>query len=164
METVVWSSGAGLPIDTVSANGRGFIATGNGDLTSYPPLNNSVDFGESILRYDLSNGGFAIADAFTSFNQSGLTGSDLDQGSGGVLMLPDQGRDLYTRAWSRWARTARILVLNRDKLNGYAGSRRRVQYQCRAGYYRRAAAGLRLMEHALPTGTGMSICGLRETP
>ena len=55
----VWMSGAGLPIDTVSANGRAFLATGNGDMTSYPPLTSNVDYGESILRYDLSNGGFA---------------------------------------------------------------------------------------------------------
>ena len=86
----IWGAGAGLPIDTVSANGRAFLATGNGDLTCYPPLTNSVDYGESILRYDLSNGGFAISDAFTDYNQSSLTGADLDQGSGGVLMLPDQ--------------------------------------------------------------------------
>ena len=117
----VWSSGAGFPIDTVSANGRGFIVTGNGDLTSYPPLSNNVDFGESILRYDLSNGGFAISDAFTSYNQSSLTGSDLDQGSGGILMLPDQP-GTYPHELVQVGKEARILVLNRDGLNGYAGS------------------------------------------
>ena len=68
----VWMSGAGLPIDTVSANGRAFLATGNGDMTTYPPLSSSVDYGESVLRYDLSNGGFAISDAFTDVQSIGI--------------------------------------------------------------------------------------------
>ncbi len=117
----IWGSGAGFPIDTVSANGRAFLATGNGDFTTYPPLSNSVDFGESILRYDLTNGGFAISDAFTTFNQSSLTGSDLDLGSGGILMLPDQP-GTYAHELVQVGKEGRILVLNRDKLNGYAGS------------------------------------------
>ena len=117
----IWSSGAGFPIDTVSANGRAFLVTGNGDLTSYPPLTNNVDFGESILRYDLSNGGFAISDAFTSFNADSLTASDLDQGSGGVLLLPDQPGP-YPHLLIQVGKQGRIVVLNRDKLNGYVGS------------------------------------------
>ena len=116
----VWSSGAGFPIDTVSANGRLFLVTGNGDLSSYPPLSNNVDFGESILRYDLSNNGLAITDAFTSFNQAALSGSDLDQGGGGVLILPDQP-GTYPHLLVQVGKEGRILVLNRDNLNGYAG-------------------------------------------
>ncbi len=114
-------AGAGLPIDTVSANGRAFLATGNGDMTSYPPLTNSVDYGESVLRYDLSNGGFAISDAFTDYNQSSLTGSDLDQGSGGVLLLPDQP-GAHAHELIQVGKEGRILVINRDGLGGYAGS------------------------------------------
>ncbi len=117
----VWMAGAGLPIDTVSANGRAFLATGNGDMTSYPPLSNNVDYGESVLRYDLSNGGFAISDAFTAYNQSSLTGSDLDQGSGGVLLLPDQP-GAHAHELIQVGKEGRILVINRDGLGGYAGS------------------------------------------
>ncbi|MGB8538124.1 MAG: chitobiase/beta-hexosaminidase C-terminal domain-containing protein, partial [Acidobacteriaceae bacterium] len=117
----VWGSGEGLPIDTVSVNGRAFLATGNGDMTSYPPLTNSVDYGESVLRYDLSNGGFAISDAFTAYNQSSLTGGDLDQGSGGVLLLPDQP-GAHAHELIQVGKEGRILVINRDNLGGYAGS------------------------------------------
>ncbi len=117
----VWGAGAGFPIDTVSANGRAFLATGNGDWTSYPPLTTSVDYGESILRFDLSNGGFAISDAFTDFNQASLTAGDDDQGSGGVLMLPNQP-GTYPHLLVQVGKEGRILVLNRDSLGGYVGS------------------------------------------
>ncbi|MGA3223159.1 MAG: chitobiase/beta-hexosaminidase C-terminal domain-containing protein [Acidobacteriaceae bacterium] len=113
-----WMSGAGFAMDTVSANGRAFLATGNGDFTSYPPLTSSVDFGESILRYDLSNGGFAISDAFTDFNQAKLTSQDLDQGSGGIVVLPNQS-GTHPHLLVQVGKEGRILVLNRDGLGGY---------------------------------------------
>ena len=116
----IWMSGAGIPFDTVTPNGRAFIVTSNGDLTSYPPLTNNVDYGESILRYDLSNGGFAISDAFTTFNQSALTGADLDQGAAGILLLPDQPGP-HPHLLVQVGKEGRILVLNRDGLGGYAG-------------------------------------------
>ncbi len=116
----IWGAGAGFPIDTVSANGRAFLVTGNGDWTSYPPLTNSVDYGESILRFDLSNGGFAISDAFTDFNQSSLSGADLDQGSGGILLLPNQP-GTYPHLLVQVGKEGRILVINRDSLGGYVG-------------------------------------------
>ena len=114
----IWGAGAGFPIDTVTANGRAFLSTGNGDFTSYPPLTNSVDYGESILRFDLSSGGFAISDAFTDFNQATLTSEDEDQGSGGVLMLPNQP-GTYPHLLVQIGKEGRILVLNRDALGGY---------------------------------------------
>ena len=116
----IWMSGAGLPIDTVTPNGRAFVVTSNGDFTSYPPLTNNVDYGESILRYDLSNGGFAISDAFTAFNQAALTGADLDQGAAGILLLPDQP-GAHTHILVQVGKEGRILVLNRDNLGGYLG-------------------------------------------
>ena len=115
----VWMAGAGFPIDTVSANGRAFLATGNGDYTAYPPLTSNVDYGDSVLRFDLSNGGFTPTSAFTPFNQSSLNGADLDQGSGGVLLLPDQAGP-YPHLLIQVGKEGRILVLNRDNLNGYA--------------------------------------------
>ena len=116
----IWMSGAGLPIDTNSANGRAYVVMGNGDYTSYPPLSNNVDYGDSIVRYDLASGGFAVSDAFTPYNQASLTGGDVDQGSGGILILPDQP-GAHPHELVQVGKEARILVLNRDSLGGYAG-------------------------------------------
>lgn len=86
----IWAPG-GLPIDTVSPNGRLFLSAGNGSYSSYPPLSSNVNFGNSIVRLDLvGDGTFTPGSAFTPFNQATLTNGDSDQGAGGVLILPDQ--------------------------------------------------------------------------
>lgn len=116
----VWMSGAGLFIDTVDPNGRGFLMTGNGDFTPYAvPPSTLTDYGNSILRLDLSNGAITVSDAFTPFNQSTLNTHDRDLGSGGMVLLPDQPgahpHELVTAG-----KDGRILVLDRDNLGGYA--------------------------------------------
>jgi len=115
----VWEGGAGLPIDNGGTAGRMFLTTGNGTYSSYPPFNESNELGESILDIDLTNGGLTVTDAFTSFNQAKLTSSDADQGSGGILMVPDQ-QGANPHIMVQAGKEGRILVLNRDHLGGYA--------------------------------------------
>ncbi len=115
----VWQAGAGMPIDTTVPGGRMFFATGNGTFSTYPPFNASSEFGDSIVSIDLSNGGLSPVDAFTPYNQAKLSSADLDQGSGGVLMLPDQ-QGANPHILLQAGKEGRILVLNRDNLGGYA--------------------------------------------
>jgi hypothetical protein len=115
----IWASGAGLPIDTITPNGRLFAVAGNGDYTSYPPVSSSVDYSNSVLRFDLTGGLLTPTDAFTPFNQATLTATDVDQGSGGILMLPDQA-GAYPHELVQVGKEGRILVLDRDDLGGYA--------------------------------------------
>jgi hypothetical protein len=117
----VWASGAGMPIDNGGAGGRMFLATGNGTYATYPPLNASSEFGNSVVAFDLSNGGLKATDAFTSFNQAWLTSQDLDLGSGGILMLPDQ-QGTHPHILVQGGKQGRIVVLNRDSLGGYAAA------------------------------------------
>src|SRR3984885_3395677 len=86
----VWSSGAGMPIDTSVPGGRMFFVTGNGTFSAYPPFTASSEFGDSIVAIDLSHGGLTPVDAFTPYNQAKLSSADLDQGSGGILMFSGQ--------------------------------------------------------------------------
>ena len=72
------------------AGGRMFVATGNGTFSTYPPFNADIELGEGVIDFSLANGGLTPTDAFTSFNATTLNSGDLDQGSGGLLMVPDQ--------------------------------------------------------------------------
>ena len=76
----IWMSGAGIAAD---ANGNIFTAVGNG---SY----GATDLGDSILKLALSGNKISLSDYFTPFDQGIDDASDLDVGSGGVLLLPDQ--------------------------------------------------------------------------
>ncbi len=115
----VWQAGAGMPIDTSVPGGRMFLATGNGTFSTYPPFTANSEFGDSIVAIDLSNGGLTPVDAFTPYNQAKLSSADLDQGSGGILMLPDQ-QGANPHILLQAGKEGRILVLNRDQLGGYA--------------------------------------------
>jgi hypothetical protein len=74
----IWGSGAGLPIDDDVAGGRMFVSTGNGTHTTVPPFSASTEFGESIVTFNLANGGLTPTDSFTSYNHQDLNDADLD--------------------------------------------------------------------------------------
>ena len=104
-----WMSGAGFAAD---ANGNIFGATGNGTFSQSNPL----ELGDSILRFNFSNGILSLTDYFTPFNQSSLSGSaDNDLGSGGVLLLPDQAGS-HPHVLVQASKEGRIYVVDRDQL------------------------------------------------
>ena len=115
----IWAAGAGLPIDQGPNFDRLFFVTGNGTYGGYPPITSASDFGDSVVTVNLANGNLTAVDAFTVFNQSTLSAADMDQGSGGVLILPDQVGP-YPHILIQVGKEGRILVLNRDNLGGYA--------------------------------------------
>jgi hypothetical protein len=83
IQSGIWMSGSGPAAD---ATGNIYFATGNGtfDLTS-----SGADYGDSIVKLAAPSGGtFAVSSYFTPMSQASLNGSDGDQGSGGVLLLP----------------------------------------------------------------------------
>ena len=117
----IWASGAGLPIDDDASGGRMFVVTGNNgpnDFTSLPPFNSSSQLGESVVDFSLANGGLAATEAFTSYNAEKLDDGDLDQGAGGILMVPDQD-GAHPHILVQAGKEGRLLVLNRDNLGGY---------------------------------------------
>jgi Chitobiase/beta-hexosaminidase C-terminal domain/Bacterial lectin len=118
MQNGVWASGAGMPIDENIPGGEMYLVTGNGSYATYPPFA-GAEFGDSVVSIDLSNGGLTPLDAFTPFNQTTLSAADLDQGSGGILMLPDQ-QGAFPHILVQAGKEGRIVVLNRDNLGGYA--------------------------------------------
>lgn len=115
----VWAAGAGLPIDTTVSGGRMYVVTGNGTRSTAPPFNASTEYGESVVAFNLANGQITPVDEFTSFNYQTLNAHDWDQGSGGLLMPPDQ-QGAHPHMLITAGKEGRILVLNRDNLGGLA--------------------------------------------
>ena len=110
----IWMSGCGI-----SADGEGslYLSTANGPFDAFgdePGLN----LGDSIVKLSPSAKGIALANFFTPYNQAKLAEEDLDLGSAGVLLLPEQsGR--YPHLAITSAKNGHIYLLNRDLLGGY---------------------------------------------
>jgi len=118
-----WMSGAGLAADQLTPStlpyGRMFVATGNGDYTATTPYNNSMDYGDSILRLDLTNGVPTIQDEFTPSNQAALDAADQDVASGGVVVLPTQTTGSYPHLLVQSGKGSPTYLVNRDSMGGY---------------------------------------------
>lgn len=111
----VWASGAGMPIDTNT--GKMFVVTSNGDRNT--PFKSTSDYGESVVAVNIANGQLTPTDAWTTFNYRTLNTPDMDLGSGGLLMLPDQPGS-YPHLILAAGKEARVSLLNRDNLGGLA--------------------------------------------
>ncbi len=105
----IWESGSGLAADS---SGNVYFATGNGtfDLSS-----GGASAGDSILKMKLNTTTSLLTreSYFAPFNQSCLEQSDLDLGSGGLLLLPNSNNIVQS------GKEGRIYVLNRASLGKY---------------------------------------------
>ena len=119
----IWMAGSGLAADVVDPvnqpYGRLFIATGNGSFDAAPPYSNSMDYGDDLVRLDLTNGVPTVTDSFTPFNQQSLAANDEDTGSGGVLVLPDQTGGGPQHLLIQAGKEGRIFLVDRDNMGGY---------------------------------------------
>ncbi len=80
----IWG-GAGL----AERSGNIYVAIGNGPFDSNLDANgfpSDHDFGNTFLKLSPN---LLVTDYFTPYNQAQLAASDSDQGSGGVMLLPD---------------------------------------------------------------------------
>jgi hypothetical protein len=105
----VWMSGYGPAADS---DGNLYFVTGNGNPATY---NNPQSLQESVIKVtpDLST----VLDVFTPSSWSGLDTADNDIGSGGVLLLPDQGGPEPHVAVAA-GKDGRLFILNRDNMGG----------------------------------------------
>jgi hypothetical protein len=78
----IWQSGAAPAGDGKDS----FFATGNG---VFDAMQGGLNFGNSVVRLGLRNGHtFFVRDYFTPYDQEALNASDIEPGSGGVVLLP----------------------------------------------------------------------------
>jgi hypothetical protein len=88
-EGSIWMSGGGLAAD---GNGFVYFSDANGtfdttfDANGFPTKG---DYGNAMVKLS-TNGKLAVADYFETFNTNQESAEDLDLGSGGVVLLPDQ--------------------------------------------------------------------------
>ena len=104
-----WMSGAGVAAD---ASGNIFIASGNGD---FDPTDVPVETGDTILKLGTTNQILTLLDYFTPQDQANLQGNDIDLGSGGVLLLPDQPGP-FPHILVEAGKEGKIYVVNRDQM------------------------------------------------
>ena len=108
-----WASGAGLAGD---ASFNTYVVTGNG---TFDVNARGLDYGDSIIKLPLPNSGrFKVTDFFTPFDQQMLNDADLDLGSGGILLLPDQSgphQHLLVQA----GKEGTIYLIDRDNMGHY---------------------------------------------
>lgn len=108
----IWMSGTGLAAD---ATGNIFLSTGNGtfDTSGIP-----VDFGDSIVKLTLSGNQLTPADYFTPYDQGNLEEGDINVGSGGVLLLPDQSGP-HVHELIEAGKGASLYVVDRDHMGQF---------------------------------------------
>ncbi|WP_263337675.1 chitobiase/beta-hexosaminidase C-terminal domain-containing protein [Acidicapsa dinghuensis] len=119
----VWMAGGGLAAeinDPVNhPYGRMFIPTGNGDYTATKPYSSSMDYGDSVLNLDLTNGVPTVTDEFTPYNQANMDAYDEDLASGGIMLAPTQTTGSYPNLLVQTGKTGTVYLLNRENLGGY---------------------------------------------
>jgi hypothetical protein len=105
----VWQAGGGLAVDS---GGYVYFATGNG---TFDVDTGGIDYGDSILKI---NSAGAVQDYFTPHDQLFMDSQDIDLGSGGVVLLPDQGGSLPHLLVTA-GKAGTIYLINRDIMGHY---------------------------------------------
>jgi hypothetical protein len=115
----IWMSGYGLVADD---SGNILFVTGNSDYsgTTYDGVSNIQ---ESVVKVsaDLTS----VLDLFTPSNQANLDQGDVDFGSGGVLLLPDQAGAMPHLAVAA-GKYGSMYFMNADNLGGYSTTKNNV--------------------------------------
>jgi hypothetical protein len=113
----IWMAGGAPAVD---AGGNLYLSTGNGtfDGNSGTPPNN--DFGDTVMKVGTSSG-LALVDWFTPYNQAFLDGQDVDLGSSGVVILPDQTSG-PAHLLVTGGKEGKLYLLDRDAMGNYCAA------------------------------------------
>jgi hypothetical protein len=109
-----WMAGAGPAGDS---DGNVYFATGNGrpDATAlFDPPN---DLPNSFLKLNVINGKLTLVDYFSPYNTKCLSADDLDLGSSGPTLIPDQivGRSILALG----SKEGRVYLLDQNNLGQF---------------------------------------------
>ncbi len=108
-----WQAGAAPAAD---ASGNIFVVSANG---TFDANQGGSDFGESILKLSTAPS-LAVADYFTPFNADALSDQDLDLGSSGALLLPEEaGTAAHPRLLVTGSKSGTVYLVDRDHLGHF---------------------------------------------
>jgi hypothetical protein len=109
----VWMSGVGPAADS---NGYVYLSTANG---TFDANTGGADYGDTVLKLTLNNQTFSVWDYFTPSNQAKMKSGDLDLGSGGVVLLPDDGFTESATLALAEGKTGTIYLINTSDMGKY---------------------------------------------
>jgi hypothetical protein len=106
-----WQSGAAPAADS---SGNLYVVSGNG---IFDGARGGSDFGESVLKLSRQ---LAISDYFTPYNAAALSDQDIDLGSSGALLLPDEaGSAAHPHLAMTGSKAGTVYLLDRDQLGHF---------------------------------------------
>ena len=116
----IWMSGGGLAADSA---GYIYFLDANGwfdttlDANGFPAKG---DFGNAILKLS-TTGRLAVADYFEPYNTQAESGSDIDLGSGGAVLLPDltDAQGVVHHLLAGGGKDANLYIADRDHLGKF---------------------------------------------
>jgi hypothetical protein len=111
----VWMAGSSLSADSA---GNIYAITGNGTFDADSGGN---DYGDTLVKLTPAGNTFTVADYFTPSNQLTLSVGDIDMGSAGPMLLPDQPGPV-THLGVSGGKSGTIFLLNLDNLGKYQES------------------------------------------
>ena len=110
----IWMSGCGVSADS---DGDLYLSIANGPFDVYGEQP-GANFSDSVVKLRAGASGLNLVDFFTPFSQAKMARDDLDLGSAGVMLLPDQP-GAFPHIAITSGKNGHIYVLNRDNFGGY---------------------------------------------
>ncbi len=108
----MWMAGDGPSVDS---SGDVYVTTGEGFFDHNV---GGLNYGDTVLKLSLGDVVFNLVDYFTPYNQADLYAKDLDLGSSGLVVLPDQ-KGPYPHLGITGGKEGMIYLVNRDNLGQY---------------------------------------------
>jgi len=107
----IWMAGGAPAVDSA---GSLYFACGNGDPGAVTTTD-ANDYGDAVLKLNYSANIFNLGDWFMPFNHVYLDNNDVELGSGGVVLLPDQTGP-YPHLMVTGGKEGVLYLLNRDNM------------------------------------------------
>jgi hypothetical protein len=109
-----WMAGSGPAGDS---NGNVYFATGNGRPNATALFDPPYDLPNSLLKVKVISGKLTLVDYFSPYNTTCLTADDLDVGSSGPTLIPDQFAGYSTATIG--SKEGRVYLLDQNDLGAF---------------------------------------------